>query len=799
MIRFTKTVFLIAVLLGQVKADPLVQSPMSFTPGAMGTWNADWDGAADRTYFFQWSLDLVHWHYAPFMDFGTGIKSHGMVSSSDKYFIRLFMSEGNYVTTLQEAEDADYDYDGLSNLSEIQTYSTDPMNWDTDGDGMDDGWEITNGLDPNDDGSIDPANGALGDPDGDGLENLYEYWYWGNPHSQDTDGDGLSDFDELFIYGTSLYESDSDYDGLDDYAEVTTYGTDPWNWDTDGDYLSDGDELLIYGTNPLKMDTDGDWMDDDWEIDHGLDPTDAADGLLDADSDGLANQLEYVFMDQGYDPFVADNAATFPWAEDPDYDGLTTAQEFNTYLTNPRQPDTDDDGLDDGWEIQFGYDPLVNNETDANSANDPNADPDGDNLTNSQEATYGTNPNDPDTDGDGVNDDVEIAQGSNPLDPNDTQPPPNGTVAVNVTFGDSSGSSSEKYRVMLTPLEGDTTAHMDRHRTNRQYGATQTDTFRLPKGSKYKVELFWVASDPKYRGPPKPDYDYRLEFQSDVTVTDTAAIPDDPDGILGDHYESSTFFATGKSATLYVAHMTSETVATLPADRKRTKIGVTEEVQLSLHPASLPSPTWQLTGNKHLSSLNPTTGITSMLTAELEACKPVAEAIINGQTVKISFDAVEPDGVVMRQEPGTGIEHTQGIPSAGFTGNPYITPNDVSFASGKVRVREQTSTGTGTGYYAYQNGDVHPLGAWKVIVSGDNTNPNKVDTPDHIFSGNNGSTTPSIGAFDWVIPMQFRVDTWNEKQFTTITHHHECDANGTVAITKGAGPFPAQLNDPTYP
>ncbi len=42
----------------------------------------------------------------------------------------------------------------------------------------------------------------------------------------DTDGDGLSDYDEKNIYHTSPYLADSDSDGISDYTEVTT-GTDP--------------------------------------------------------------------------------------------------------------------------------------------------------------------------------------------------------------------------------------------------------------------------------------------------------------------------------------------------------------------------------------------------------------------------------------------------------------------------------------------------------------------------------------------------------------------------------------------
>lgn len=37
---------------------------------------------------------------------------------------------------------------------------------------------------------------------------------------RDTDGDGLNDFDELYVYGTSPYLEDTDSDGISDYDEV---------------------------------------------------------------------------------------------------------------------------------------------------------------------------------------------------------------------------------------------------------------------------------------------------------------------------------------------------------------------------------------------------------------------------------------------------------------------------------------------------------------------------------------------------------------------------------------------------
>ncbi|KMT64330.1 type I secretion C-terminal target domain-containing protein [Catenovulum maritimum] len=57
---------------------------------------------------------------------------------------------------------------------------------DSDGDGMDDMWEIENGLDFN-------KNDTLGDNDGDGLANIREYELGLDPNRTDTDGDGVPD------------------------------------------------------------------------------------------------------------------------------------------------------------------------------------------------------------------------------------------------------------------------------------------------------------------------------------------------------------------------------------------------------------------------------------------------------------------------------------------------------------------------------------------------------------------------------------------------------------------------------
>jgi len=64
---------------------------------------------------------------------------------------------------------------------------------------------------------------------------------------------------------------DSDRDGLDD-AREKELGTDPYNSDTDGDGLSDYDEVVYWKTDPLKADTDGDSYSDGQEVKAGYNP-----------------------------------------------------------------------------------------------------------------------------------------------------------------------------------------------------------------------------------------------------------------------------------------------------------------------------------------------------------------------------------------------------------------------------------------------------------------------------------------------------------------------------------------------
>lgn len=115
---------------------------------------------------------------------------------------------------------------------------------DTDSDGLPDWWELANGLD-----HMDPAD-AASDSDGDNLTALQEYAADTDPLVDDSDGDLLTDGDEVNDYGTNPNNPDSDADGLTDAEEVLTHMSNPLMKDSDGDLISDFLEVTHFLTDP---------------------------------------------------------------------------------------------------------------------------------------------------------------------------------------------------------------------------------------------------------------------------------------------------------------------------------------------------------------------------------------------------------------------------------------------------------------------------------------------------------------------------------------------------------------------
>lgn len=288
--------------------------------------------------------------------------------------------EVHWFGNLDEDRNADPDRDGLTTGQELDLAADDPAlvglnpaNWDSDGDLVDDGWEVANYADGAGLSPVVPDAG--GDADGDGLSNAQEY--------HGVDGAPEREQDPEEDPGIARLHPDDSGDDLD-----------PLDLDTDGDALVDSFEAAWY--DPAG----------------GIDPRSPASALSDADTDGLTAYREQCLL-----PALAGGGTNDIWTTGsaglPAVDPVTGIRAFEPKLlfgaTNspavtgdlasvrgafwtdpsvgtgydeelPAGWDTDDDDLPDGWEVEFNLDPRR-----PDGAEGFAGDPDGDGLWNGQE------------------------------------------------------------------------------------------------------------------------------------------------------------------------------------------------------------------------------------------------------------------------------------------------------------------------------------------------------------------------------------------------------------------------------
>ncbi|WP_160213938.1 SdrD B-like domain-containing protein, partial [Phaeodactylibacter xiamenensis] len=170
----------------------------------------------------------------------------------------------------------------------------------------------------------------------------------------------------------------TDGSGNSNSCEVTVTVSGP-DADCDGDGLTNAEEDEL-GTDSFAADTDGDGVIDGTEVSDMTSPTDAC---------------SFVLGSQSVAPATDWNMS------DCDGDGLTNAEEADTYSTNPLEADTDGDGVTDGSEVADSSSPLEICDYVYSSVTLPkgeawaDADCDGDGLSNEVEGDETT-----DTDGD---------------------------------------------------------------------------------------------------------------------------------------------------------------------------------------------------------------------------------------------------------------------------------------------------------------------------------------------------------------------------------------------------------------
>jgi|GEM_PF-2316394 len=187
---------------------------------------------------------------------------HLVVKDTERMGLEIAAPESGLLVKFLDP-DQDEDGDGLVNRLEALSGCLKVSSADSDEDGLPDGYEYSRPcLDPCDAGLGNPSHGPYGDPDGDGIKNLFEYRNATDPCLKDTDGDGLADGLE---WGPNAQKPlDSDNDGLIDALD----------YDSDNDGLSDGQEYFILKTDYTRPDTDQDGVWDGFEV--GPDPNNPA-------------------------------------------------------------------------------------------------------------------------------------------------------------------------------------------------------------------------------------------------------------------------------------------------------------------------------------------------------------------------------------------------------------------------------------------------------------------------------------------------------------------------------------------
>ena len=243
------------------------------------------------------------------------------------------------------------DHFGHLSLSESELYchlST------ADSDGIPDLYEITHAMDPKDNGTVRfEFNYSI-------IENMADLWNDEKTEAAQGDFSGLpvllntsifnpaSAFISTGIQGNATRgpNGDLDNDGLTNYEEYSYNMPDDYNLTKDGPYTG--------GLDPINPDSDNDGLPDGYETQYDLDPY-HNDAAKDTDKDGMSNIEEYTYkMDHFlYDAvtksILASNSTTY----------LISVQ----YLPNgiywngtiPNNPDTDQDGLKDRYEVTHTY------------------------------------------------------------------------------------------------------------------------------------------------------------------------------------------------------------------------------------------------------------------------------------------------------------------------------------------------------------------------------------------------------------------------------------------------------------
>ena len=573
-----------------------------------GGWTHPLDNDTDDDSYEQLVNGTISYRYLFMRDMTDGVEVFGQ----DIIFYVEGEPELRHVITNPVRPDTDGDTgytSGLLNPGPINRFlnsdgyelsltpPSDPNDGDTDDDGLIDGLEGTLAYDSN------RTNYNNWDTDGDGLGDMQEVLLGTDPMDVDTDKDLVTDGDEYFKFGTSPFLSDTDFDGLLDGHELFWFHTSPFLYDSDGDGLGDAAEIFDYYSDPNDDDTDNDFVSDFEEVMIYFTLVNVAD----TDNDGLLDGIELFTYKTS--PFMWDTDNDSIYYPDPTTgSGISMRwgdfEEIEFNQSDPTIPDSDTDGIGDGWEVYLGLghipfmDPILldlkNNDTDGDGlldgqemivANTTNlifpfvsfflvypfktspvlADTDGDGLTDTEELNiYLTFPNIVDSDNDTLTDYEEVIfHKTSPLKAD--------------TDGD--GLNDNEERTMATVNGVPAGSLYD----NGDYIVYSTDALNpdtdgdwLPDGAEIQTYL---------TDPLDPDEFTTLSNRTGNGVLDGLDLDSDADG-LPDGYE---YTANNTNTKIYgINQMLGNTSSAYPFEGSNGTVGVTNPFNPDSDSDSLP-------------------------------------------------------------------------------------------------------------------------------------------------------------------------------------------------------------------
>jgi hypothetical protein len=222
---------------------------------------------------------------------------------------------------------------------------------------------------------------SICDTDLDGIPDGIEIANGLNPESPDSDSDGIADAEESGDDPSSPVDTDGD--GI----------IDPLDTDSDNDSILDSQEVGPIPSNPLDTDGDStpDYQDKDSDNDHIPDAIENSFNIKDPDNDLILNFQDTDSDNDGLPDAIEHGVALHL---DSDNDGIDDA--FDVDITDGS--DANNDGIDDNY-------PLLLDTDDDETYNLYDTDSDNDGLSDTLESNV-TPSND--GDGDGINDQFDV-------------------------------------------------------------------------------------------------------------------------------------------------------------------------------------------------------------------------------------------------------------------------------------------------------------------------------------------------------------------------------------------------------